>query len=578
MKPVIIENFQKGIGRSPHLGFGEIRNIDVITSPGIARINVLTTKRSGSVVTDLPLWFEVDPNNPLYVWALADAGKLYFSNDGGLTWVNVTGGSSGSGQGLKIWKNYLFVGQATALDTWGPLDKAIPFSAARTFIVASQADDTMQGSGDQTILQTTGTPVRVSSSGTLPAGLSAATTYWTRSAGSTLFRLYPTLADAVANTNQINLTSDGTGTHSIVVYGWDVAWQTLDSDTKYHPMIRAQNDNLYIGAGRYVASVAEVSGQTFDPTTSGTYSFNSRALDLPANYRVKCLAELGDRLRIGTWQGTNVYDTEIADIFPWDFVSSSFDLPQRLGRHGVNAMVTVNNLLYILAGVKGQLFVSNGVTAVEVAKIPQYMISLDGGKTITIHPGSIMTHDGKVWFGAGGNTAVSGEGVWSYNPDTKALVVENTISTGSDGSTTTLTIGGLCQVLAADRYLIGWKDDSTYGIDILDGSIRYTAYAAFIESPLIAVSDPLNQRQFEQVEFQLAKPLTTGQGIKIKYRTNLSASYTTHGTYDYATYGAAASMSLPADIPATEFIQVRIELTTGASSTTTPELRKVILR
>ncbi len=64
---------------------------------------------------------------------------------------------------------------------------------------------------------TTGTRVRASSTGTLPGGLAANTTYWAINVDATHIKLATSLANAKAGT-AINLTSAGSGTHSLL-YG-----------------------------------------------------------------------------------------------------------------------------------------------------------------------------------------------------------------------------------------------------------------------------------------------------------------------------------------------------------------------
>jgi hypothetical protein len=55
-KPIIIEQFNKGIAPSPHVGFGEIRNIDLTTYPGVAQINYALEKVSSTTVVDKVKW------------------------------------------------------------------------------------------------------------------------------------------------------------------------------------------------------------------------------------------------------------------------------------------------------------------------------------------------------------------------------------------------------------------------------------------------------------------------------------------------------------------------------------------
>jgi microcystin-dependent protein len=66
--------------------------------------------------------------------------------------------------------------------------------------------------------------VRVSTTGTLPGGLSAVTDYYVRSVSGSVLTLHPTATDANNNTNKTNLTSAGTGTHTL--FGQDEASRT----------------------------------------------------------------------------------------------------------------------------------------------------------------------------------------------------------------------------------------------------------------------------------------------------------------------------------------------------------------
>jgi hypothetical protein len=159
-----------------------------------------------------------------------------------------------------------------------------------------------------------------------------------------------------------------------------------------------------------------------------------------------------------------------------------------------------------------------------------------------------------------------------------SLTVENTISTGNVGAAGGVSIGGLCSV-ANDYYLLGWKDGSTYGIDRVGANgHRYTSYTAYFDSALYHVGIPNALRTFNEIEFQLAQPLASGQGIKLSYRTDNTSAFTEIGTFDFATYTAIQGKSVPANIPAAQYVQIRVALTTGASSSTSPELRSVTLR
>ncbi|MDQ3816114.1 MAG: hypothetical protein M3362_00300 [Acidobacteriota bacterium] len=487
MANIVIKDFQSGIADSPHLGFADIRNVDIYSSPGVVRLNWKTTKQSGTNVTDLIKWFVTNPSNG-DIYGLGDTGKVYKSTTAGASWSVVSGNTttSAAGNGLAIWKDYLIVARNVSIDVYGPLS---------------------------------GTPT------------------------------------------------------------WSNPFGTLQTSA-FHPMLATQDDKLHIGNGRYMASVQERASTTFDPGNSSTFLFNDKALDLPANYQVKCLAELGTNLMIGTWQGSTIYQRKVADIFPWDKKTSSFTQPLKIGENGINQMMTFGNLLYIIAGTNHNMYVSNGASVSPFKKLPSSVTSLDyaSGTYMDPYPGAITSHKGRIFTGVSSGTQssmIDGFGVWSVEPSDRRLVFENQISTGTTNATNNIRIGALASV-SNDSYLISWQDNTTYGIDVVGNSF-YDSYAGYVVSPLIQVGSPMpNARiQITKQAFQLAKPLATGQGIRLKYRRNLSDNWTTIGTYDYATNGAVISGRFEVPINDAEFIQIRAELTT---SNTSPELKYVILQ
>jgi hypothetical protein len=466
---------------------GDCRNLDISTIPGVARINNITVKKSGTTVDALVLWMVKDPVTPANVYALDSNGVVYNSADSGVSWAELSD-RAGSGQGMVIWKGYLFVATDTALDVYGPLASS-------------------------------------------PA--------------------------------------------------WTTGWKTIDSDTAWHPMIVSFNDNkLYGGAGKYIFSLDENTGQTFAPGTAASFTFTAQALDLPPSYRIKCLTEIGNNLLIGTWMGTSIYDLRVADIFPWDRAASSFSGPVKLNVNGVHAMTTINNTVFVLAGVEGEIFVTNGVNAEKVAQIPSSVANIEGGLYLETYPGALLNYKGRPFFGVsgGGTGVVGGMGVWSLSITSQGNIIthEHTISEGTDGSVAVVKVGALCDI-TRDSLLIGWRSSSTYGIDKTTATVRYTSYGAYFESAFYQVGTPALPRKFEAIEVMLAAPLTTGQGIIIKYRSSLAASWTTLTTIDFATYGGFQTKRVNFSDDLFEFLQIRIELTTGASLNTTPQFRNALL-
>src|SRR3990167_135386 len=212
MEPLVISDWSQGIGPSPLLGFGDVRNVDISSTPGAVRINNLTVKTSASLVTSTINWMVKNPATPAEVYALDAAGVVYKSTNSGVTWAILTGNTqtSAHGNGLAIWNNYLIVARDAFLDVCG----------------------------------------------------------------------------------------DGSAT-GITAGNWSNSWKAITSDVLWHPMLSSKIDSkLYVGAGQYIASLEELT--TFAPGSSGTYTWTAQALDLPENYRIKCLADLGSSLMIGT--------------------------------------------------------------------------------------------------------------------------------------------------------------------------------------------------------------------------------------------------------------------------------------
>lgn len=570
---LIIKDFNKGIGLSPHVGFGSMRNVDVHSVPGVVRINNILEKKSSTTVTDLVNWIVRSPYNSQHIFALDDEGNFYRSINSGDTW-SLVGAIGGSGNGLAVWKNYAVIADDSFLNLWGPLDTAVATSAS----FVGSTDDTItvnSAYGDANLV--TGRAFRVSG-GSLPTGFSAGTTYWMRRSTTLTIWAYPTEADANADTNRIDITGSGSGT----IQSWDFIedFVNIDDDADWHPLLVSSNDGkLYAGAGRYIASLEETLGDTFDPDDAASYSFVARALDLPANYRVKCLAELGENLMIGTWWGTGVSQFKVADIFPWPRTGPSFGTPLHLQRHGVHAMTSINNLLYILAGIYGEVLVSNGVQAEVAGKVPDELFTSDIGGFVVPSPGGITNHKNRLFFTlsqqAISTNVPNGAGVWSLQNN--VLVCEDTPSSGFVASEN-LELGALCSI-NNNQYLLGWNaptETAAAGIDAKNNQSKYTSYTAFIETPFYKVGTNLQPFTFSDLEFQLAKPLVSGEGVRIKYRINLTDSFTTIGTFDFATLGGITSHNTVPTIPTCEFVQLRIELT--ADSTTSPELRTVTLR
>jgi len=156
-------------------------------------------------------------------------------------------------------------------------------------------------------------------------------------------------------------------------------------------------------------------------------------------------------------------------------------------------------------------------------------------------------------------------------------VRENTVSHGTASS---VRVGSLYSS-GRDDYWSGWAESGgAEGIDhILSGGAasRYRNYSAMLTSPWIQLGSRNDAENISNIELVLARPLISGQGVKLSYRTDLSAAFTLIDTIDFTTYGGTQGEVIPFRLEVKGGIQIRAQLTTGFFVTTSPEVVKIIL-
>lgn len=489
---------------------------------------------------------------------------------------------------------------------------------AVTFTANAGTDVCTVGSGT---VPSTGTAVTVSSTTTLPAGLSAATNYFIINVSSTTFKLATTIANANAGT-AIDITDAGTGTHTVTSVNpgtvntiikdaqtgvrflhdsngrvwylesgasralllngntltnssgkglitftnanasntyllvfrnavidvvtitatsnlenpsWTNGWlnlQTASGTANSHHTIVGQDNIIYYCDGRYVGSIREVT--TFDPSSGATYSQSTQALDLPQGEIANHLAELGTTLLIAG----NSYNK----IYPWDRISDSFFLPIEVPEISIKKIHNIGGNVYILAGTKGNVYVTQGSYVRLAKKISDYLVNNSG--SLLSNPvtwGGIAARNGALIFGLGGQTS-GNSGVYILYPDGR-LLQDNVPSAGSTNVTAIQT--------DTDFYFMGYASGADYST-----TSRYTSFEGVIHSPFYPVGTKTGKATFSLLEVQLAKPASSGH-VRISYRTDTSSSFTTLDSYT-----ANSTTSFKSDIGLIEIenIQIQVEM------------------
>ena len=485
MEPIRINNFHKGQSSSPYVADGayaKAANLDVFSQLGIARINYLPTKESGTTITATPTCFAADPANASRLYVADSGGETYVSTDRGDSWAALT---ANKGQYIVVWKDHLIaVGHTSAINTYGPLS---------------------------------GTP----------------------------------------------------------------AWLAIGSTTNVADFIfvSENDDKVYILHNNKVDTLEEVAGQDFDDATGGTFTLSAGVLTLPEGYEGICLSEQKENILIGAYSGLSGAKLKKATIFVWDRGTTSYSFPVRIPEPSINAMLNVGNRVYVSTGRDGKIYLFSESGLQLYAQIPQ---DYDARKDCEVARYGLGWWRGKLIVATKTVNIANSLPTGLYGIRDGAVNCEHLIASGEDGGSDFLEIGAVYSIDTGvdDVLLMGYydKQSTAYAIDrITDNHNRVASYGAYFESLFYRIGTPTNQESARKIDIQLARPLQTGEGVRISYREDINAAWTTLGTFDYTTYGAHSSFPMNFGKKDIRNLQIKCELTTGATSKNTPYLYELII-
>lgn len=317
---------------------------------------------------------------------------------------------------------------------------------------------------------------------------------------------------------------------------------------------------------------------TFYPFSSDgllTLTFTPQRLNLPIFEKSQCISEIGNNILIGC-NGNIVYPWNQIDPLPGDIIS----LPE----NNVSSIINVNNMGYIFAGNKGNIYITNGSSASGVLTVPDYCAGIAGTQKSYIEPyftwGGTMYLRGRVYFSILDQTSTKAGncgGIWSFVPTQNiffgqnegiSLRLENQSSYGTYSGYSTILLPSQTQTAISPQYWSGWQSDSagvSYGIDFTSTT---TGTTAIIETDLIPSGTMLNKKTFQQIEYKLASPLAVGESVAISYRKNGTEAYTSCGT---AIVESTTGLSgyFTANFENTQWLQLKITLTPLSTSSST---------
>lgn len=569
---IVINGFENGIADSPYEGIADMRNVNIITAPKQANVQFATTAvtlpPSGYTATA----FTADSTTD--VFTTASTSGFYT----GMALIVV----SYSGTGLTNGRTY-YVGSITSTtfklydDPGVGLTVDVTSSSSGTFTVPTfgTPSDSVS-SPSNTYDSTTGLNYKFNFVMTTDGYVWQLTNLPNSNTGGTVAK---NALQFLGNTSHSTASNPATGIAIFQQYlmvfmdtkidyinvnnlsganpsaNWHYAWKTTSSSNEGHRALAGTDDALYFCNDVNVGSILVTAGSTFDPATSSTYTYNTSALPLPAFDKATCLAQLGTNLLVGGI---------LNFVYPWDRVSTSFAYPIILAENFVKCIISTNSSAYILAGNRGRIYITNGSNVDLFKKFPD---SISGTVSPYYTWGWGIYLKNQIYFTISATTnnsvAINNyAGVWALDLDTKALTMANSLSYGTySGSVPTLIPMGHIYPTGEGLYIFWYN--SSGGVDYTSAD-PYTNYQTRIDTDIIPIGTFYDKKNITSLEFKLAKPLVSGESVKISYRTNLTDSFTQVGST--STVGALSDVYTP-NFANIQWLQLRYE---ASSTATTP--------
>jgi hypothetical protein len=344
------------------------------------------------------------------------------------------------------------------------------------------------------------------------------------------------------------------------ITSWTTGWQSLNSDNSHHILI-SEDDHMYIANGKDLVRLIE--NTTFDPSNGSTYSWSGSVASIADDVSIKTIRDYTKRYIIA---GVEMPGGKAALYF-YDRTTLLFEERILLDEYGMGAIVVSGSNFYVQAGQMGTIYVGNIAGVQKLTEMNFLTSASDGLRTppfARAQLGAADTTASEILFGIGDGTVGSDAtplGVYAIKD--QSIYLKNIISTGSDGSGGAVEIGAIAQVGNQNGYFISWKDDSSYGIDsvnVAGSSGKYTNYLPYAISEMYLVAEKKDQYTFQDVAFYLGADLGNDDGIRLEYRTSLTGSWTTIGTWTGSDVGNVSSFFQRCPISQISQIQFRVSL------------------
>lgn len=378
-------------------------------------------------------------------------------------------------------------------------------------------------------------------------------------------------------------------------------WQKMSGDpaplfqgSEYpHPSVLTPSNLLVLCDGSQLDTLAAVG--TFDPTNAATFIWAQPAVELPSTDLANCIALIGGggSATGGSGGSTTVVVGGLSNyVYPW-IPGTSFFQPVIFVSEGfIQNMVTVNNLVYIFAGSKGNIYITNGSSLTSVISVPDYIANNIGANQDPYFIwGGAMYLRGRVWFSV---QAPNCGGIWSFVPTINYFPQQDVGTTlRLEHQNSYGTYSGMASIIFAPQrstdqqaegvqYFSGWTDGSSggsanpYGIDF-SGTTPYTNGAAILETDIVPLGRYIDPQNYTGIEFKLSAPIVSGETIQILYRTNITSSFQTVGTFNFGNTTGNMSTRYPVPFANAQWIQFQVILVSTATNPSFVRLKELAM-
>lgn len=599
---IVISGWERGISPSPHSGLGDLKCLNISSMPGEVQVNYARVQQSQQPITGGTFTANAGGGNTVnYTGTIP-----LLPGD----WVTVTGSTiSGLSNGVYFIKNNVSSNISLSTTFRGTLVSGLGTTGTATFTtfnmgkpIAFTYTNTENFPNYQYFVLDSNGLVWQNQSFTA-TGVTLATwsllqtTPVSGATGIFCFGLYVFVAAD-------NLYYKEIGNDTQLATGW----ATFKSITNGypHPSVITPSGLLVLGDASQLDTLMAIG--SFDPTNSATYTWQPGAVLLPGTDVANTLALIGNGSAAtgGTGGATNILVGGLTNIiYPWAPGTSFFQPVVFVSESYIQQMVTVNNLVYIFAGSKGNIYITNGSSLTSVISVPDYVANSTGADQDPFFIwGGAMYLRGRIWFSV---QAPNCGGIWSFIPTINYYPEQDTgTSLRLEHQNSYGTYAGMATILFAPQkttdqnaegvqYWAGWDDGTSggsvnpYGIDF-SSTTPYTSFsggtgtspyvgAAIIETDLIPIGTLLDKTSFSEIEYKLSAPLVSGENVGINYRPSATSAWLPLTLTQKETTNPISGIFIPTNnMQILQWVQLQVVLGSTATNPSYTRLTELRLR